>query len=147
MRCPFCLNNESKVLDSRPNEDKTAIRRRRECLICTKRFTTYEKVEEEPIVVIKRNGKRELFDKNKIIRGLSRACEKRDISFIQIGNLVDNIEKQIANKLVFEITTEQLGEMVLSNLKELDEVAYVRFASVYKDFKDIEAFKSELTKL
>ncbi|QNO16743.1 transcriptional repressor NrdR [Alkalicella caledoniensis] len=147
MKCPFCINNESKVLDSRPNDDKNAIRRRRECLKCLRRFTTYEKVEEEPILVLKKSGKKELFDKNKIIRGLSRACEKRDITYVQIENLVEGIEKQMANKLIFEISTEELGDIVLDNLKELDEVAYVRFASVYKDFKDIEAFKRELSKL
>lgn len=147
MRCPFCLNSDSKVLDSRPHEDKSAIRRRRECLKCFKRFTTFEKIEEAPVVVVKRNGKKELFDRGKIIRGLTRATEKRDISFAQIEKLVENIEKDFANNFTTEISSKDLGEKVLGMLKDLDEVSYVRFASVYKDFKDIEAFKREISKL
>ncbi|SES73342.1 transcriptional regulator NrdR [Anaerobranca gottschalkii] len=147
MRCPFCQNSDTKVLDSRPNEDKTAIRRRRECLECFKRFTTFEKIEEAPVVVVKRDGRKELFNRSKIIRGLTRATEKRNISFTELEKLVDNIEKDLANRLVTEITSKEIGEMVLVRLRKLDEVAYVRFASVYKDFKDIEAFKKELSKL
>lgn len=147
MRCPFCSHIDSKVLDSRPYEEKYAIRRRRECLSCSRRFTTFEKVEEVPVVVIKRNGTKELFDRTKLIRGLTRATEKREISFSQIEKFVDNLEKDLANKMVTEITSKEIGEMVLENLKLVDEVAYVRFASVYKDFKNIEAFKKELSKL
>lgn len=147
MRCPFCQNSDTKVLDSRPNEDKTVIRRRRECLECNKRFTTFEKVEEAPVIVVKRDGRKELFNRSKIIRGLTRATEKRNISFTELEKLVDNIEKDLANRLVTEITSKEIGEMVLARLRKLDEVAYVRFASVYKDFKDIEAFKKELSKL
>ncbi len=147
MRCPYCIKSDSKVLDSRPNDDRTAIRRRRECLECLRRFTTYEKVEEAPILVLKKNGEKELFDRNKIIRGLSRACEKRDISFGEIEKFIDEIEKELANQLISEISSKELGELVLNNLRKLDEVAYVRFASVYKDFKDVEAFKKELSRL
>lgn len=147
MRCPFCTNSDSRVLDSRPYQEKSAIRRRRECLSCYRRFTTFEKVEEAPVIVVKRKGQKELFDRNKLIRGLTRATEKREIPFSQIDTFVDNIEKELANKMISEITSNHLGDMVLHKLKELDEVAYVRFASVYKDFKNIEAFKKEISKL
>lgn len=147
MRCPFCANSDSRVLDSRPYEEKSAIRRRRECLGCYKRFTTFEKVEEAPVLVVKRKGHKELFHRSKLIRGLTRATEKRELPFSQIEKFVDNIEKELANKMITEITSSELGEMVLQNLKELDEVAYVRFASVYKDFRNIEAFKKEISKL
>lgn len=147
MKCPYCGFVEDKVIDSRPTEENTAIRRRRECLKCMKRFTTYEKVEGVPLMVIKKDKTRQAFDREKLLNGLLRACEKRPVSIEQLEKLVDEIEVQILNTLKREITTQEIGEMVMLQLKELDEVAYVRFASVYRQFRDINTFMDELHKL
>ena len=147
MKCPFCGYTDSKVIDSRPAEDGTTIRRRRECLECQKRFTTYEIIERMPLVVIKRDGSRESFDKVKIINGVIRACEKRPVTMTQIENLANDIELELRGRLESEVKSEVIGEMVMARLKDLDEVAYVRFASVYRSFKDINTFTEELTKL
>ena len=147
MKCPFCGYTDSKVIDSRPAEDGTTIRRRRECLECQKRFTTYEIIERMPLVVIKRDGSRESFDKVKIINGVIRACEKRPVTMTQIESLANDIELELRGRLESEVKSEVIGEMVMARLKDLDEVAYVRFASVYRSFKDINTFMEELTKL
>jgi transcriptional repressor NrdR len=147
MKCPFCGYADSKVIDSRPAEDGTTIRRRRECLDCQKRFTTYEVVERMPLVVIKRDGSRESFDKVKIINGIVRACQKRPVSMAQIEDVADDIEQELRGQLESEVHSERIGELVMGRLKDLDEVAYVRFASVYRSFKDINTFMEELTKL
>ena len=147
MKCPFCGYSESKVIDSRPAEEGATIRRRRECLDCQRRFTTYEIVERMPLVVIKRDGSRQSFDKVKLINGMVRACEKRPVSLNQLEQIADEIEQTIQNSLEREITTDQIGEMVMDGLRALDEVAYVRFASVYRSFKDINTFMEELSKL
>ncbi len=147
MKCPFCGYTDSKVIDSRPAEDGTTIRRRRECLECQKRFTTYEIIERMPLVVIKRDGSRESFDKVKIINGVIRACEKRPVTMTQIEGLANDIELELRGRLESEVKSEVIGEMVMARLKDLDEVAYVRFASVYRSFKDINTFMEELTKL
>lgn len=147
MKCPFCGYNEDRVIDSRPTEENSAIRRRRECLKCMKRFTTYEKVESVPLMVIKKDKTRQAFDRGKILNGLLRACEKRPVSVDMLEKLVDEIEAQALNTLKREITSEEIGEMVMTRLKEIDEVAYVRFASVYRQFKDINTFMDELKKL
>ena len=147
MKCPFCGYTDSKVIDSRPAEDGTTIRRRRECLECQKRFTTYEVIERMPLVVIKRDGSRESFDKVKIINGVIRACEKRPVTMTQIENLAADIELELRGRLESEVKSEVVGEMVMARLKDLDEVAYVRFASVYRSFKDINTFMEELSKL
>ncbi len=147
MKCPFCGFTDSKVIDSRPAEDGTTIRRRRECLDCQKRFTTYEIIERMPLVVIKRDGSRESFDKVKIINGVIRACEKRPVTMSQIESLAEDIELELRGRLESEVKSEVIGEMVMARLKDLDEVAYVRFASVYRSFKDINTFMEELTKL
>ena len=147
MKCPHCGFQESKVVDSRHSEDGTSIRRRRECLSCQKRFTTYETVESLPIIVVKRDNSRQPFDRNKIMNGMLRACEKRPVSMQDLENAVNEIESLVQNSLEREITTEFIGEQVMEKLKALDEVAYVRFASVYRSFKDINTFMEELTKL
>jgi len=147
MKCPFCSYQESKVVDSRPTDDGTVIRRRRECINCGKRFTTYEKIEHMPIFVIKKDGRREVFDSSKIMNGLLKACEKRPVAIKDMELLVEDVEKTIYNSLEQEITSQEIGEMVMERLKELDEVAYVRFASVYRQFKDINTFMEELKKL
>lgn len=147
MRCPYCGFTESKVVDSRPADEGESIRRRRECLSCAKRFTTYENVESLPLVVIKRDGSRETFDKQKILNGMLRACEKRPISLAALERCVDEIEMSIQNSLEREISTEKIGELAMDHLKNLDEVAYVRFASVYRQFKDLNSFMSELNKI
>ena len=147
MKCPFCGFHDSKVIDSRPADDGATIRRRRECLDCQKRFTTYEIIERMPIAVIKRDGSRQSFDKIKIINGMLRACEKRPITMSQIENIADDIEQELRGALETEINSDHIGEMVMDRLKDLDEVAYVRFASVYRSFKDINTFMDELTKL
>lgn len=147
MRCPFCSYEESKVVDSRSADESNAIRRRRECLNCGKRYTTYEKVEDIPILVIKKDFARENFDKGKIINGLIIACQKRPVSRIQIEELANDIEKNISNKMLAEIKSEDIGEMVMEKLKPIDEVSYVRFASVYRQFKDINTFMAEISKL
>ncbi len=147
MKCPFCGYSESKVIDSRPAEEGTTIRRRRECLDCQRRFTTYEIVERMPLVVIKRDGSRQSFDKVKLINGMVRACEKRPVSLNQLEQIADEIEQDLQSGLEREISTVIIGEMVMSRLKDVDEVAYVRFASVYRSFKDINTFMEELAKL
>ena len=147
MKCPFCGYSESKVIDSRPAEEGTTIRRRRECLDCQRRFTTYEIVERMPLVVIKRDGSRQSFDKVKLINGMVRACEKRPVSLNQLEQIADGIEQDLQSGLEREISTVIIGEMVMSHLKDVDEVAYVRFASVYRSFKDINTFMEELAKL
>ena len=147
MKCPFCGYSESKVIDSRPAEEGTTIRRRRECLSCQRRFTTYEIVERMPLVVIKRDGSRQSFDKVKLINGMVRACEKRPVSLNQLEQIADEIEQDLQSGLEREISTVTIGEMVMSRLKDVDEVAYVRFASVYRSFKDINTFMEELAKL
>ena len=147
MKCPYCNYFDSKVVDSRPTEDSEKIRRRRECLECGRRFTTYEVVETTPLVVVKKDRSRQMFDRNKLLAGLLRACEKRPVSVDTLDRLVDSIEQGYANQLVKEVTSRELGEYVLKMLKELDKVAYIRFASVYRDFSDVETFMEELRKL
>lgn len=147
MKCMYCGHTDSKVIDSRPSDDGTAIRRRRECSNCGKRFTTYETVETTPILVIKANGNRQAFDANKLKNGIIKSCEKRPVPMWKIDELVENIQKKIYNSLEQEVTSKKLGEMVMEGLKEIDEVAYVRFASVYRSFKDISTFMKELEKL
>ncbi len=147
MKCPYCAHDESKVVDSRPTEDNEKIRRRRECLRCGKRFTTYEVVETTPLVVVKKDKSRQMFDRNKLLAGLLRACEKRPVSVDTLDQLVDTIEQSYANNLVKEVSSRELGEYVLKKLKELDKVAYIRFASVYRDFSDVATFMEELRKL
>ena len=147
MRCPFCNSEESKVVDSRSTEDFTAIRRRRECLGCNKRYTTYEKVEDIPILVIKKDSTRENFNKEKIINGLIKACQKRPVSRKQIEEIADEVEKTISNKMLSEIRSEDVGEIIMEKLKYIDEVSYVRFASVYRQFKDINTFMEEIKNL
>ena len=147
MKCPFCGYSDSKVIDSRPAEEGATIRRRRECLACGKRFTTYEIIERLPLVVIKRDGSRQSFDKVKLINGMVRACEKRPVTLSQLETIADEIEQELQSGLEREIRTVDIGEMVMSRLKDVDEVAYVRFASVYRSFKDINTFMEELSKL
>ena len=147
MKCPFCFNDESKVVDSRSTDDNTTIRRRRECTKYNKRYTTYEKIEDIPVLVIKRDLARENFNKEKIINGLIIACQKRPVSRKQIEEIAEDIEKKISNKMLTEIESETIGEMVMEKLKEIDEISYVRFASVYRQFKDINTFLEEITRL
>ena len=147
MKCPFCGFLESKVIDSRPAEEGSTIRRRRECLACQKRFTTYEIIEHLPLVVVKRDGSRQTFDRVKLINGMVRACEKRPVSLAQLEKIADEIEQELQSALEREISTVDIGEMVMRRIKEVDEVAYVRFASVDRSFKDINTFMEELTKL
>ena len=147
MKCPFCGDQESKVVDSRHSEDGLSIRRRRECMSCQRRFTTYEIVESLPIIVVKRNGSRQNFDRNKILNSMIRAFDKRRVDVTVLDRITTEIEQTIQNTLEREISTDKLGEMVMEKLKTLDEVAYVRFASVYRQFKDIGAFMEELNKL
>lgn len=147
MKCPYCGYQESKVVDSRHSDDDTSIRRRRECLSCQKRFTTYETVESLPIAVVKKDNSREPFDRNKILRGMVRACEKRPVSMADLEAAVAEIEQIVQNSLEREIPSQKIGELVMERLKPLDEVAYVRFASVYRQFKDINSFMHELTKI
>ena len=147
MKCPFCGYSDSKVIDSRPAEEGSTIRRRRECLACQKRFTTYEIIERLPLVVIKRDGSRQSFDKVKLINGMVRACEKRPVPLATLEGIADEIEQELQSNLEREIHTVDIGEMVMTRLKSVDEVAYVRFASVYRSFKDINTFMDELTKL
>jgi transcriptional repressor NrdR len=147
LKCPFCSYEESKVVDSRSTEDNTTIRRRRECLSCNKRYTTYEKVEDIPVLVIKRDLTRETFNKEKIINGLIIACQKRPISRKQIEDIADYIEKTISNKMITEVESKAIGEMIMERLKDLDEISYVRFASVYRQFKDINTFLEEIKNL
>ena len=147
MRCVFCNLMESKVVESRPTEDGWAIRRRRECMSCGKRFTTYEKMENPMILVVKKDGRREAFSTEKIRRGLIKACEKRPIAARDMDKIVSDVEKKVFNSLDQEITSTQIGEMIMDRLKDLDQVAYVRFASVYRQFGDINTFMNELTQL
>ncbi|NLZ48658.1 MAG: transcriptional repressor NrdR [Clostridiales bacterium] len=147
MRCPYCGFGESKVVDSRSTEDNLSIRRRRECLNCNKRYTTYEKVEDLPILVEKKDSRREFFDKSKIINGLIKACEKRPVSRSQIEEIADEVEKKISNQMLTEVTSKYIGEVIMEKLKEVDDIAYVRFASVYRQFKDVNTFIEEITKL
>ena len=147
MKCPFCSFAESRVIDSRPTDEGGSIRRRRECLHCGKRFTTYENVERLPLIVIKKNGSRQSYDRNKLLGGVLRACEKRPVSLQQMEALVSDVEQMLQNKLEREVTTAQIGELVMDRLKRLDEVAYVRFASVYRQFADIKTFLTEVNKL
>ena len=147
MKCPYCGYQESKVVDSRHADDSTSIRRRRECLSCQRRFTTYETVESLPIIVIKRDGTRQAFDRNKVLNGMLRACEKRPVPLPQLEAAVDDIEQILQNSLEREVRSEQIGELVMERLKPMDEVAYVRFASVYRQFKDINSFMAELNKI
>ena len=147
MKCPYCGYKESKVVDSRPADESSSIRRRRECLKCEKRFTTYETVESLPMVVIKKDGSRQTFDRSKVLRGIQRSCEKRPVPVADMERMALEIEQELQNKLEREISTELVGEMVMDKLKKADEVAYVRFASVYRQFKDINTFMSELNKL
>lgn len=144
MRCPFCKHADTKVTDSRATDDGRAIRRRRECQNCGRRFTTYEMVEEAPLIVIKRDGSRELFDRSKILNGLLRACNKRMMTRQQLDEIVNRVERNIRNALMQEVTSEKIGEMVLDELKSIDEVAYIRFASVYRKFADLDSFMAEL---
>ena len=147
MKCPFCSFEDSKVVDSRPTDEGTSIRRRRECLHCGKRFTTYEKVETIPLIVIKKDNTREQYDRSKIEGGVLRACHKRPISVNQINQLVDEVETEIFNREEKEIPSSLIGELVMDKLKDLEAVAYVRFASVYREFKDVNTFMSELKKM
>ncbi|MFV9511170.1 transcriptional regulator NrdR [Tepidibacillus sp. LV47] len=147
MRCPFCNYNGTKVLDSRPINNGKSIRRRRECESCGRRFNTYEEVEETPIYVIKKDGSREEFSREKILRGLLRACEKRPVGIETLENIVSDIEKELRNDLLTEIESQKIGEMVMERLYHIDEIAYVRFASVYRQFKDINVFLQEITEL
>lgn len=147
MKCPYCGYKESKVVDSRPADESASIRRRRECLSCEKRFTTYETVETLPMVVIKKDGSRQSFDRNKILRGIQRSCEKRPVSIADMERMTTEIEQEIQNSLEREVSTEVVGAKVMEKLKSADEVAYVRFASVYRQFKDINTFMEELNKI
>ncbi len=147
MKCPFCGANDSKVIDSRPAEEGATIRRRRECLSCKKRFTTYEIIERMPLVVIKRDNSRQSFDRVKLINGMVRACEKRPITLSQLEEIADEIEQELQSRIEREVRSVEIGEMVMKRLKSVDEVAYVRFASVYRSFKDINTFMEELSKL
>lgn len=147
MKCPYCLYPESKVIDSRPADDGQRIRRRRECLSCKKRFTTYEAIESQPVIIIKRDKSRQVFDRNKLLSGMLRACEKRPVSLETLEKAIDEIESQLQNSLEREVTSVSVGEMALEKLRGIDEIAYVRFASVYRDFKDINSFLDELNEL
>lgn len=147
MRCPFCAHPESKVIDSRPADEGASIRRRRECLACHKRFTTYETMESLPLMVVKKDGSRQSFDRNKVMNGLIRACEKRPVSFSTMEEIVNEIEQTLQNEMEREVSSAEIGELVMERLKKVDEVSYVRFASVYRQFKDINTFMRELNKL
>ena len=147
MLCPFCAHMEDKVIDSRESKEGNNIRRRRECLSCQKRFTTYERIEEIPFMVVKKDGRRERFDRQKILNGLLKACEKRPIPIPKLAELVDQVENEMLNEPERELSSTAIGEILISRLKELDKIAYVRFASVYRDFQDEEAFFNEIRRL
>lgn len=147
MKCPYCSYGESRVIDSRPTDEGERIRRRRECLKCGKRFTTYEVIETVPVVVIKKDRSRETFDRNKLLNGLLRACEKRPVSLDTLENVVDEIQNTLQNSLEREVPSSRIGEYAMDRLKDIDEVAYVRFASVYRQFKDVHSFMEELSRL
>ena len=147
MKCPFCGYGESKVIDSRPAEEGTSTRRRRECLSCGKRFTTYEPVESLPMAVVKKDGSRQSFDRQKVLGGMIRACEKRPVPLAELEKIAEEIEQDLQNSMEREVSTEDIGEKVMDRLRTVDQVAYVRFASVYRQFKDIDTFMTELNKL
>ena len=147
MKCPYCGYSESKVIDSRPADENSSIRRRRECLSCGKRFTTYETVESLPMVVVKKDGSRQSFDRSKVLRGIQRSCEKRPVSAADMERMGSEIEQELQNSMEREIRTEDVGEKVMDRLRKVDQVAYVRFASVYRQFKDLDTFMAELNKL
>ena len=147
MKCPYCAHPESKVVDSRPADEGSSIRRRRECLSCRKRFTTYEIMESLPLMVIKRDGSRQSFDKNKLLGSMLKACEKRSVSISTLEGIPNEIEQSLQNEMEREIPSTEIGELVMERLKNVDEVSYVRFASVYRQFKDLNTFMAELTKL
>ena len=147
MKCPFCGHMEDKVIDSRPTEEGSTIRRRRECIKCNSRFTTYEKIEDTPLMVIKKDGTRQIFDRNKVVNCVMKACSKRPVSLQQAEDLAHEVEQQIMNTVKREVNSSEIGELIMCHLKELDEVAYVRFASVYKQFKDVDTFMEELSKI
>jgi len=147
MKCPYCDNHDTKVIDSRPTEDGHAIRRRRGCDKCNKRFTTYEKVEESIIMVVKKDGKRQAFDRSKVLNGIAKACEKRPVSISAMEGMVDEIERQLNNRMEKEVDSDYIGELVMNELRKADEVAYVRFASVYRQFTDVNTFIKEIEKL
>ncbi len=147
MKCPFCGYTESKVVDSRPTDEGSSIRRRRECLSCGSRFTTYETVESLPIIVIKKDGSRETFDRSKVLSGMLKACEKRQVPLNRLEKAVTDIEQTLSNSLTREVKSDDIGQLTMDQLKGIDEVAYVRFASVYRQFKDINTFMEELNKL
>lgn len=147
MKCPYCEYAESKVIDSRPTDEGNSIRRRRECLKCEKRFTTYEQIESIPVIIIKKDGKRQTYDRQKLFNGIVRACEKTDVTFAQMEEIVSSVESKLFNSMDREIPSTKLGEFVMDKLKELDPVAYVRFASVYREFRDVETFMKELETL
>ena len=147
MKCPYCGFNESKVIDSRPADENNSIRRRRECLSCSRRFTTYETVESLPVVVVKKDGSRQSFERGKVLSGMIRACEKRPVPVAKLEKIAADIEQELQNSMEREISTEIIGERVMEHLRTIDQVAYVRFASVYRQFKDIDSFMEELTKL
>ena len=147
MKCPYCAYTESKVIDSRPTDEGERIRRRRECIGCGKRFTTYEIVETVPIIVIKKDKSRQAFDRNKLINGLLRACEKRPVSLKQLEDIVDDIENLLSNSLEREISSQLIGTYAMERLRKVDEVAYVRFASVYRQFRDVNSFMEEINKM
>ncbi len=147
MKCPFCNNLDSKVVDSRPDKGGSAIRRRRECEQCSKRFTTYERIDEIPYMVVKKDGRREKFDRQKVLSGLLKACEKRPVPMSKLAEIVDSVEARLADSADRELPTTEIGEMLMDKMKGLDKIAYVRFASVYRDFQDVEAFLNELKNL
>ena len=147
MKCPYCGYSGSKVIDSRPADENSSIRRRRECLSCGKRFTTYETVESLPMVVVKKDGSRQSFDRRKVLGGMIRACEKRPVPLAELEKIAEEIEQDLQNSMEREISTEAIGEKVMERLRNVDQVAYVRFASVYRQFKDIDTFMTELNKL
>lgn len=144
MKCRFCQSLDSKVVDSRPAEDGTSIRRRRECINCGRRFTTYEKIEDIPVMVVKKDGRREAFDSSKVLMGIRKACEKRPVSAADQDRMVEEVTREVYNSLEQEVSTDKIGQLVMMRLKDVDEVAYVRFASVYRQFKDINTFMEEL---
>lgn len=147
MKCPFCAHQEDKVIDSRESKEGDAIRRRRQCLACERRFTTYEKIDEIPYMVVKKDGRREKFERQKLLQGLLKACEKRPIQMAKLASLVDRVEARLADSPEREMSTTDIGEMIMNELRALDKIAYVRFASVYRDFQDEQAFLSELQNL
>ncbi len=147
MRCPFCGASDTKVIDSRPSDDDLKIRRRRECIVCAKRFTTYEAIETTPLILVKKNGERELFDREKLLKSMLKACEKRPISAEQLSSICDRVERNLLNRLEKEIPTQYVGELVMDELKQIDKVSYIRFASVYRDFRDIETFLKAINEI